>query len=47
MTAQLPMPVTAPLSQAQKSQLINLVRRAARAEIMPRFRRLDAGEIDT
>ncbi|WP_415404495.1 inositol monophosphatase family protein [Tateyamaria sp. SN3-11] len=47
MTAQLPMPVTAPLSQAQKTQLINLVRRAARAEIMPRFRRLDAGEIDT
>jgi len=47
MTDQLPMPVTAPLSPAQKTQLINLIRRAARAEIMPRFRRLDAGEIDT
>ncbi|MEX0312515.1 MAG: inositol monophosphatase [Tateyamaria sp.] len=47
MTDQLPMPVTAPLTQAQKTQIINLIRRAARAEIMPRFRRLDAGEIDT
>ncbi|MEP1201478.1 inositol monophosphatase family protein [Tateyamaria sp.] len=47
MTDQLPMPVTAPLSSAQKTQLINLIRRAARAEIMPRFRSLDAGEIDT
>lgn len=42
----LPMPVTAPFTAAQKTQLLNLVRRAARAEIMPRFRRLDAGEID-
>lgn len=47
MTDQLPMAVTAPLTPAQKTQLINLVRRAARAEIMPRFRRLDAGDIDT
>ena len=47
MTDQLPMPVTAPLSTAQKRQLLNLIRRAARAEIMPRFRRLDAGDIDT
>lgn len=47
MTDQLPMAVTAPLSRAQKTQIINLIRRAARAEIMPRFRRLDAGEIDT
>ncbi|WP_299609429.1 inositol monophosphatase [uncultured Tateyamaria sp.] len=47
MTDQLPMAVTAPLSQAQKTQIINLIRRAARAEIMPRFRRLDAGDIDT
>lgn len=47
MSDQLPMPVTAPLSPAQKTQLINLIRRAARAEIMPRFRRLDAGDIDT
>ena len=47
MTDQLPMPITAPLTQAQKTQIINLIRRAARAEIMPRFRRLDAGEIDS
>ena len=47
MTDQLPMPVTAPLTNAQKIQLLNLVRRAARAEIMPRFRSLDAGDIDT
>ena len=47
MIDQLPMPVTAPLSSAQTTQLINLIRRAARAEIMPRFRSLDAGEIDT
>mmetsp|Transcript_27238 Transcript_27238/g.49862 ORF Transcript_27238/g.49862 Transcript_27238/m.49862 type:complete len:319 (-) Transcript_27238:3923-4879(-) len=47
MTDQLPMPVTAPLTNAQKTQLLNLVRRAARAEIMPRFRRLDAGDIAT
>ncbi|MEM6371613.1 MAG: inositol monophosphatase [Pseudomonadota bacterium] len=47
MSDQLPMPVTAPLSPAQKTQLINLIRRAARAEIMPRFRQLDAGDIDT
>ncbi|MEO0380224.1 MAG: inositol monophosphatase [Pseudomonadota bacterium] len=47
MPDQLPMPVTAPLTPAQKTQLINLIRRAARAEIMPRFRTLDAGDIDT
>ncbi len=47
MTDQLPMPVTAPLSTAQKTQLLNLVRRAAKAEIMPRFRKLDMGEVDT
>ena len=43
----LPMPVTAPLTRAQKTQLLNLVRRAARAEILPRFRQLDTGDIDT
>lgn len=47
MTENLPMPITAPFSRAQRAMLINLVRRAARAEIMPRFRRLDAGQIDT
>ncbi len=47
MNDQLPMAVTAPLSPAQKTQLINLIRRAAKAEIMPRFRTLDVGDIDT
>lgn len=46
-SSNLPMPVSAPLSQAQKTQILNLVRRAARAEIMPRFRRLDRGDIHT
>lgn len=41
----LPMPVTAPLSSAQKAQIRNLIRRAARAEILPRFRTLDQGDI--
>lgn len=45
MTDHLPQPVTT-LSDAQKTQLLNLVRRAARAEIMPRFRQLDSGDID-
>ena len=45
MTDHLPMPVT-DLTQAQKTQLLNLVRRAAKAEIMPRFRQLDSGDID-
>lgn len=38
MTETLPIPLTSPLSRAQKSSIINLVRRAARAEILPRFR---------
>ncbi len=45
MNAQLPMPISAPFSQAQKSTIRNLVRRAARAEILPRFRKLDLGDI--
>ncbi len=47
MNAQLPMPISAPFSKAEKTQIRNLVRRAVRAEIMPRFRRLDSGEIAT
>ncbi|MEP4197933.1 MAG: inositol monophosphatase [Aliishimia sp.] len=46
MPENLPMPVTAPFSRAQKAMLLNLVVRAAEAEIMPRFRTLDAGDID-
>ncbi|MEO0524593.1 MAG: inositol monophosphatase [Pseudomonadota bacterium] len=47
MPDQLPMPVTAPLTSAQKTTVLNLVRRAGRAEILPRFRKLDRGEILT
>ena len=45
MTDSLPMPVTAPLTPAQRTQLFNLVRRAAKAEIMPRFRQLATYQI--
>lgn len=47
MTDHLPLPVTAPFSRAQRAMVLNLLRRAARTEIMPRFRRLDAGQIGT
>lgn len=45
MNVNLPLPVSAPFSNAQKVTIRNLVRRAARAEIMPRFRKLDMGQI--
>lgn len=45
MTDFLPVALTAPLSKAQKVSLINLVRRTARAEIMPRFRNLSHADI--
>ena len=45
MNMQLPMTVSAPLSTAQKTTIRNLVRRAAKAEILPRFRKLDLGDI--
>ena len=37
MTDSLPIALSAPLSPAQQSALVNLVRRAARTEILPRF----------
>lgn len=40
MTDSLPIPLTAPLTPAQQNKLVNLVRRTARTEIMPRFRTL-------
>ena len=46
MTAQLLSSPIAPLTQAQKSQILDLVRRAAQTEIMPRFRKLDHTDID-
>lgn len=47
MNAQLPMPVTAPFSRAQRAALLNLVARAANTEILPRFGKLDAGMVRT
>jgi len=41
----LPIALTSPLSRAQQTALINLVRRTARAEIMPRFRNLGHADI--
>lgn len=46
MTDSLPMPITAPLTNAQRTQIINLLRRAARTEIIPRFRMLGSHQID-
>lgn len=43
----LPAPVAPPISAAQRRQIINITRRAARAEILPRFRRLSGAEIRT
>ncbi|WP_322865432.1 inositol monophosphatase [Aquicoccus sp. G2-2] len=40
----LPLPVT-PLSEAQQSSLVQIVRRAANTEILPRFRNLTEGQI--
>ena len=47
MTDSLPIPLSSPMTPAQQAALINLVRRAARAEIMPRFRNLAQGDITT
>jgi fructose-1,6-bisphosphatase/inositol monophosphatase family enzyme len=47
MTSQLPLPITAPFSKAQRAAVFNLIARAARAEILPRFGRLDADQIGT
>ena len=43
----LPIALTGPMTPAQQTMLINLVRRAARTEILPRFRRLTASDIST
>ena len=45
MTDSLPIALSAPLTQAQRSSLVNLMRRTARAEIMPRFRNLSHADI--
>lgn len=41
----LPAKLAPAVTPAQRKQIINIVRRAARAEIMPRFRRLTDGDI--
>ncbi|MEM8578832.1 MAG: inositol monophosphatase [Pseudomonadota bacterium] len=45
MADQLPISIPAPISRAQQTAILNLTRRAARAEILPRFRKLDASDI--
>ncbi len=47
MNAQLPLPITAPFSKAQRATIANLVARAAQTEILPRFRKLDSGAVST
>ncbi len=44
MTENLPAPLKT-LSRAQQSNVVNIVRRAARSEILPRFRRLVAADV--
>jgi fructose-1,6-bisphosphatase/inositol monophosphatase family enzyme len=41
----LPATLAPAITPAQRKQIINIVRRAAKAEIMPRFRRLSDGDI--
>ncbi|MCX7567825.1 inositol monophosphatase [Sulfitobacter sp. F26169L] len=46
-TGNLPARLEPAVTPAQRTQIINIVRRAARAEIMPRFRSLSDGDIRT
>ncbi|QUJ76630.1 inositol monophosphatase [Sulfitobacter albidus] len=46
-TDDLPAPLPPALTPAQRQNVVNIVRRAARAEIVPRFRRLSSGDIAT
>lgn len=45
MTSALPQVITPALTPAQQTQVVNLIRRAARAEILPRFRNLSSASI--
>ena len=45
MSETLPATLPTPVSPAQQQHIVNIVRRAARAEIVPRFRRLDSSEV--
>ncbi|MFT6676518.1 MAG: fructose-1,6-bisphosphatase/inositol monophosphatase family enzyme [Sulfitobacter sp.] len=45
MTPDLPAPLPDPISPARQQHVLNIIRRAAKAEILPRFRALEAGDI--
>ncbi|GAA6174143.1 inositol monophosphatase family protein [Sulfitobacter pacificus] len=45
MSDTLPAPLPKAVSLAQQHHIVNIIRRAAKAEIMPRFRALSAGDI--
>ncbi|KIN63299.1 Inositol monophosphatase [Sulfitobacter noctilucicola] len=45
MTENLPATLPNPVSHAQQQHIVNIIRRAAKAEIMPRFRGLSASDI--
>jgi fructose-1,6-bisphosphatase/inositol monophosphatase family enzyme len=45
MSENLPAPLPPALSRAQQANVINVVRRAAKSEILPRFRRLSSADI--
>lgn len=47
MTDSLPIPLSPPLTPAQQTTLVNLVRRAAKTEILPRFCSLTRAEAQT
>jgi len=47
MTANTPPVPTPPISPAQRAAIVNLVRRTARSEILPRFQRLAASDTTT
>jgi fructose-1,6-bisphosphatase/inositol monophosphatase family enzyme len=47
MSDNLPAPLPPALTRAQQASVINVVRRAAKSEILPRFRRLNAADIHT
>ncbi len=45
MTETLPAPLSNPVSPAQQQHVVNIIRRAAKAEILPRFRQLDTNDV--
>lgn len=47
MTENLPAPLPPVLNKAQQAQVVNILRRAAKAEVLPRFRNLSDAEVHT